>query len=233
MTRFDINYYITPTRFSVGAGVVLAQVLLVRAPRPPSPRLQRALRRMDRAAEELTAAVSARKFAPSHDARREASALGRAWVALREILHAKARLPELDEGARAAALQAVIFPQGTRFTRFAHEELWSASHVILERIRERGLEPEIAALAGPAVLPHVDARHRDFADVMGVGDAPLPVRPPRGAVKAAKAELVEAIADYGRLLVGELDFDDEESVRAFRRAVSPLDEHRARHRNGR
>ena len=42
----------------------------------------------------------------------------------------------------------------------------------------------------------------------------------------------EAIAAYGRAMVGWVDTDDEESVAAFQRAMAPLDRHRRGATNG-
>lgn len=55
---------------------------------------------------------------------------------------------------------------------------------------------------------------------------------PDGRAVAQNTVLAEAIAAYGRAMVGWVDTDDEESLAAFRRAMVPLDRHRRTLANG-
>ncbi|MCB9593518.1 MAG: hypothetical protein H6719_12360 [Sandaracinaceae bacterium] len=78
----------------------------------------------------------------------------------------------------------------------------------------------------PDYLPFIRRAHAAFGDALGLR-ADRPEAPSTTAIADASSALAFAIAEYGRLLTGELDRTDPDRVATFRRAMTPLDEHRA------
>lgn len=82
------------------------------------------------------------------------------------------------------------------------------------------------AVAGAHFLPFIRRAHDAFGEALGVLNAPREL-PDTTALAGAVNALSYSIAEYGRLMVGELVREDAASVERFRRAMGPLDHHRA------
>ncbi len=225
MDFLDVSLYVTPTRFSGLSGVFLARAILEAAPKKPSKRVRAALVGVRQSAEALRAASRERMRHVPRNIRPLDAALDAGWVGLREAIESKSRLTGSANADRAATLLATLFPDGTSFVRAEYREQWAASHLHLERIDEEDLADEIEAIAGADFLPYIRDAHAAFGDALGLG-AERPEAVATSAIATASSELAYAIAEYGRLLAGELERDDAASVAAFRRAMAPLDEHR-------
>lgn len=225
MDMFDVSHYVTPTRFGGLSGIFLARALLQAAPAEPSDRLRGALVNVRDAAEQLRAVARERMRTSPRNLRPLDGRLDSGWVGLRETVEAKSRLVGSDVGDRAAALAATLFPNGTAFVRAGYREQWAASQLHLERVEEEGLTGEIEALAGAEYLPYIRNAHTAFGEALGLGED-IPANPDTSALSSASTSLGQAIAEYGRIMAGELDRDDEASVTSFRRAMAPVDDQR-------
>ena len=224
MQMLDISQYVVPTRFSGLSGVFLARALLRSAPDTPSARVHQSLIAVREAAEHLRAVVRGRmQRQPSLrplDARLDAG-----WVAMRESIEARSRLLGTDLADEAAKLLSVVFPDGTNFVRMNYREQWAASQLHLERIREEDLAGQVEQIAGTGYLEYVEQAHLAFGKALGLGEEPPP-NLDTTALQRATTELAHAIADYGRVLAGELDRTDDESMGAFKQAMAPIDAQR-------
>jgi hypothetical protein len=152
--------------------------------------------------------------------------LDSAWIALRDALGAKARLVGTEMGDRAAKLLPRVLPGGTDFVQSSFDEAWAYSENLLTNIDEKGLEPEISEVVGSEFVSFIRSAHRELGEGLGLGERAREL-PSTTAVAEANDKLAVAIANYGRLLVGWVDLEDPESVRAFQRAMQPLDAYRA------
>lgn len=226
MDFFDVSPYVSPTRFGALAGVFLARAVLQAAPSRPSKRVRAALVGVRDAGEALRAVARERMRTVPRNLQPLDAALDSGWVGLREAIESRSRLIGVPSGARAAKLRDLLFPEGTSFVRADYRQQWAASQLHLERIDEEELAAEIDALAGPDYLPFIRRAHAAFGDALGLG-ADRPEAPSTTAIADASSALAFAIAEYGRLLTGELDRTDPDSVATFRRAMAPIDEHRA------
>jgi hypothetical protein len=225
MDLFDISPYVSPTRFGALGGVFLARAVLQAAPSRKSKRVREALVGVRDSAEALRAAARERMRAVPRNIQPLDAALDSGWVGLREAIESKSRLRGLPIAVRAAKLLGVLFPEGTNFVRAEYRQQWASSQLILERIEEESLTAEIEAITGTDYLPFIRRSHNAFGDALGLG-ADQPESADGKAIANTASAVAMAIAEYGRILAGELDRSNAESVAAFRRAMAPLDAHR-------
>lgn len=228
----DFTPYLKPTRFSAARGVILAARLIKAAPVPLNPRPREALQRVRVTAVDLQTVATDTFFATQENLRPLDGRVDGGYMALREGLSALARLEGRPEAERAAVLLARVLPSGARFITASYEEQFFRSKITLERIDQEGLAAEIDELLGEAYLEYIRSAHDDFGEAMGLGEGEVAPEV-SGSIREAIAALADAIADYGRILVGEVDLDDPESVARFRAAVAPIDRYReSRSRSG-
>ncbi|MGE0789804.1 MAG: hypothetical protein AB7S26_29295 [Sandaracinaceae bacterium] len=225
MELFDVAPYVNAPRFTGLSGVFLSRALLQAAPSSPTPRVRMALVAVRDSAEQLRRVVRERMRTSPRNLRPLDAQLDSGWVGLRETLEAKSRLEGTPIAARAATLLSSLFPDGTAFVRADYREQWAASQIHLERIDEENLADEIAALAGADYLPFIQRAHDAFGEAMGLGEE-IPEVADSNALARAIADVAGAVADYGRILAGEVDRADPASVSAFRRAMAPIDAQR-------
>ncbi len=222
----DTVPYVTPTRFSGVAGVFLARALLTAAPAERSARVQGALHEVREAGETLRAVARERMRRAPKTLRPLDSALDGGWLGLREAIVARSRLTGHPLAERAGALAATLFPDGLGFLRASYSEQWAMSQLHLERIEEENLQPEIDAVGAGDFVPFIREAQAAFGEALGVGETGIPVDDTTALSRATSA-LADAIADYGRILAGEVDRNDPGSVARFREAVAPIDRLRA------
>lgn len=223
----ELHPYVQPTRFTVGQGLTLARRLASAAPEGLGERERAALALVEGAAQSLSS-VARERLAPDGEAVRPLAArLVSAWLALRDALSANARLTGTEASARAEVLLARVLPNGASVAKLPAVELWPMSETLLQRIAELGVAAEVDELVGARFLAQIRQAHAVFAEAIGVSGAPRPA-PSRTAVREASAALAAAIVEYGRRMIGWVDVERPDSVAAFRRAMSPLDEHRQR-----
>ena len=231
MSISDFSHYVTPTRFSAADGAVLGMQLITAAAGIEAARPRKALELMRGEVVRLQE-ITRDRLRPSGSALRGiASRLGGGYVGARMRLDGLIRISSGDDQARAASLRVRLLPQGTKFVTGEFTELYTTSDNLLRRIEEQELEAEIDELVGPTFLPFIRAQHASFGEALGVGETAIAV-PDSRAVSTQITALAEAIAAYGRAMVGWVDTDDDESVAAFQRAMAPLDRHRRGATNG-
>ena len=232
MDNIDVTSYVTRARFSAMRGLFIARALLDAAPPNPSDRIHRALVYIRETGEQLRLAVDERATSSPSNMRKLDATLDAGWLCLRGVLEALARLVGTDAGNRAAAIHSQVFPNDGEFLRFTYPDQWAGSDLALTRIAERDLEEAINELVGPEVLPYIRSAHEAFGTALGL-NANAPEPQDTTALRKALGELSFAIAEYGRLMVGELDRDDPESRQRFLTAMAPIDAQRARSRRAR
>lgn len=232
MQTIDIAPYVTPARLSAMRALFVARALLDAAPADLGARLRAALAMVRELAEVVRLSIDRRATASPSNIRRLDVMLDTGWLALRDCLKSHARLLGTDDANRAEALLSQVFPADGDFLRFTYPDQWVGSDLALKRIEERNLAPEIEAIAGVGFLPFIRSAHEAFGTALGLNDnAPEPQD--TTGLRKALGELSFAIAEYGRLMVGELDRDDPESRQRFLTAMAPIDAQRARSRRAR
>lgn len=84
---------------------------------------------------------------------------------------------------------------------------------------------------GGHFLAFIRRAHAAYGEALGLGESLLET-PDTTAIANAVTNVAYAIAEYGRMMVGELDRNDPKSVARFLEAMAPLDRHRAKPRSG-
>jgi hypothetical protein len=223
---FDVQPYVRAPRLGARRGIVLCLRLILAAPTDLTGRTRAALEALRSACVTLQAIARERLRASPENVRRYDLPLDSGWIGLRMALEAVARLTGTSEADRATVILARALPNGTDFVRFPFEEEWAESENLLTRIAEEGLDTDIEALVGPAFLTFIGSAHAAFGEALGLGTTAREL-PDTTAVAEAVGNVAYAIAEYGRLMVGELDRGDPASVARFKTAMAPLDAYRA------
>ena len=226
----DTSTYLRPPKIGAASGYLLCVRLLQTAPTEPSERVLNGMKRMRNKGEKIQDVLRERARLASHKLRPYDREFDGSWLALRGRVQAHTLRPGDPRRARAERLLADLLPQGLRFLNFAYAEQWFYGGVLLERI---DAEPELAAeldeLAGPGFVSAVRQAHEELGEALGLGEAGKSQAP---SLAEALHELALAIADYARLLAGEVDSHDEDSVAAFMAAMAPRDAHLAAMNSG-
>lgn len=224
----DLQPYVGPPRLSAWSAVVLTLQLIKAAPLEMQERTRDALEALRAACINLQSIARDRLRLSPESLRPVDATLDSSWVALRMALEAAARLAGTEMGDKATYLLPRVLPRGTEFVKYSYEAQWNESENLLAVIDEEGLEAEIAALVGPHYLAFIRRAHAAFGEGLGLGET-LVETPDTTAIAKAISEVAFAIAEYGRRMVGiELDRNDPASVARFKKAMAPLDRHRAR-----
>ncbi|UJR79913.1 hypothetical protein [Sandaracinus amylolyticus] len=156
--------------------------------------------------------------------------LGAAFGATHDTLLAKSRLPGPSDGigARAAALDACLFPNGLGFIRWDAHAAWSEADRILRVIAQLGLEAELDAMIGPELRATAMTSCDALREALGIGSAPRET-PRSKALQQAMHAFSREVSRYARMLAADVDTTDTTSVERFRDAVMiPFDTFRSR-----
>jgi hypothetical protein len=225
--RFAVQQYLQPTRANGPDAIMLVTRLVKAAPKRLPERVKAGLIEMREQGVHLQDVLMDRLRDNPISLRPLDLRLDGGWMGLFEAFAASARLEGTPAAKEAIVLIALVFPQGTAFVKATYAAEWTTSANTLRIIDENELEPRIKALVGGQFLPFIRESHRAFGDALGVGEGSVPTSEEDTASLAdALDRVTDAIAEYGRLMVGWLDWDDPEKVAAFRRAMAPLDAHR-------
>lgn len=221
--QFDASSYIRPPKIGAASGFLLSARLLGAASSDPSLRVLAALERMRSRALEVQRAVKERARLRGRSLRPEDREFDGAYAAFRSRMIAHTQRPGNPRGPRVVELLSDLLPEGLQFTKANYGEQWFYSETVLQRIEDEGLSEELEELAGAQFLADVRAAHAALGEALGI-DAPQPSSAP--ALSEVVSALAAAIADYARVLAGEVDSEDEKSVATFLRAMAPRDAHR-------
>ncbi|MEQ8886524.1 MAG: hypothetical protein RID93_02725 [Sandaracinaceae bacterium] len=217
--------YLRPTRFNSLSGVFLAGSLLSVVPPDASERVLASARRIRAAAESVRETLIERARRAPSKVREQGAALDDGWLGLRLALESRARLGDSEGSLRAATLLQKLVPDGTAFIRLPAQSKWAASEVLLQRI-DAGYAAELDALLHPDYLAFLRRAQEAYGRALGLGRDASQL-PSSDALRESLSALSVAIADYALSLLSELDPEDEASVSRLRRAMGPLDAHRA------
>lgn len=222
MDRRDLSPYLRPVRLSGFSGVFLARALLEITPEDASPALLRAAASVRERAEHIRLTLMARSLETPSGIRESDVREDTGLIAIRDGLEATARLTPSELASRAAALLPILFPDGTQFLRLPAHEQWGRTEVLLQRIDRDGHAAEIETVLRPEFLTFLREAHDAYGRALGIGHDATD-DPESNALRETIDDLSLAIADYARVLAGELVRGDEASEDRFRRAVAPID----------
>ena len=229
MPNLEYAAYLRRPRLSAENLLALAIRLLQSAPKDQlqEPALG-SLKDLHEAAETFQATLRARHTAASGSLRPYDRRFDGAWAALYARLHAWTRLLDHANAPRAQALLERLFPEGLGFLRHSYDEEWVHSRTLLGLIEREGLDAELAQLAGVEFLPLIRVAHEELGKRLGLeeDDEEADDDDDDEAVNAAMfgahlRALAQAIATYGRRMVGLVDEEDPDSIAMFEAAMAP------------
>ncbi|RZO62402.1 MAG: hypothetical protein EVA89_09200 [Sandaracinaceae bacterium] len=224
MDHHDLSTFIRPKRFDGLTGVFLARALLEVTPEDADERLLREAARVRTEAEHIRLTLIQRRHQTPAEVGKWGSRVDDGWMAIDLALESKTRLAPSPSATRATELRQEIFPDGTGFVRLPGKRQWSHSDLLLQRIDDAGLAAELDALLGPEYLAYLRPAHEAYGRALGLGRDANDT-PESDALRDNITSLSYAIAEYCRILVGQLVRGDEASEARFRRAVGPLAAH--------
>lgn len=229
-TAFDRSAYVRAPIVNVATGSTLAFALVAACPKEAPALVKKSCARLRARAERTQSDLADRQrllgAAPDDDPRPVDLWADRSWGALRGRLSSLALLDhdKYPRAARAAELEATLFPEGTEFLRLEYTAQSSTMAAILRRIDADGLAKSIDDLCGKEVLqsirevqPRYEAMvrerlRRDNATGQNLADS---VRAIQGA-----------IVDYTTKLLSLIDDDDPSTLETVRVALLPIANYR-------
>jgi len=224
---FDPTPYVRPPQCDVASGVALGVALLTAVPEGAPENVRKAAKKLRAATLDLQQAWSATGRAAPVEKRPADIRVDKAWEALYSRLDAYASLPSGEhKGAkRAAELLDVIYPDGLQFLTLPYNAEWAEGEKRLRLIEDDELSEDIDALAGPEFLAEVRKAHTIYGEAIGVTK-------PSGEGKRVNLvdplrTLGRAITQYALQVIAMVDDERPESVEVVRRALRPIDDHRA------
>jgi hypothetical protein len=226
--RIDVGLYARRLNIDVPSTIALVKRTLTVAPAGP-PAVRTLVKTVEQAAALLTAVWKRDKPKGSVDLRPLDAAVDRSWSAVSARLGAWA-LIEHGNAARAAELDALLFPDGLSFTQLPWAAQWAEGDKRLTTLREKKLLGALAALVGQEFVDALEAKHREYGEALGLdgkapvageGEAPASLTPPLQAT-------LGALVDYAVQVVAAHNVEKDAKKRAaLRKALAPIDAARA------
>jgi hypothetical protein len=225
VTDFDPARYLRAPVVDVAGGVALSIALLssrdrslIGAPAKAAKQLRTSVMALQSAWGQQRAAI-----VPKANPRPADQRLDRAWAAVCRRLETLSELPEtVPEAKQAAALHALLFPEGLTFLALPFEKEWAESEQRLKQIDEGSNAKMLAALVGDFVLAELRTAHADYGRVLGITTAKEPETTTPALTEPLRA-LTQAIAAYALQLVAAGQ-SDPELMPAVRKALRPIDD---------
>lgn len=228
MSDIDGTLYMRAPQADVATMVALGVSLLSAVPKGAPPQVKGAAKTLRTSVVALQAAWGqAASLGPVVSKRVADTATDSAWGCLEARLSAYARLPvaKHPRARRAQEIhQALFSDRGLEFLTKAFKTQWAEGEKRLKRIADDGYAEDIDELAGPEFLAEVRSTHKAYGKALAITQAEPP---------AADANLLEPLREVGRRVVGHAlqllawASSDSEADEAVRRALKPIDDHRA------
>jgi hypothetical protein len=225
-TAFDPMTYYRAPQFDAATGVALGVALLSALPKNAPDDIRRCARKVRAATVVLQKTWTAEPPPRPVDKRLFDNACDNAWSCGHGRLSCYASLPVAiwPKAERAAALVALVFPEGLTFLRLPYAAQWAEQERRLAMIDAMELAPEIDELCGPEFLGEIRRTHTIYGEVLGITS-------PVDKALAAKVgeplrELQRVIGQYMRKLAVMAE-DSEDSLALALRALAPIDDLRS------
>jgi hypothetical protein len=224
---FDPTPYVRPPQYDVASGFALGVSLLAGVPKGAPENVRKAAKKLRAATVDLRQAWSSTGRAAPMEKRPADIRVDKAWGALYGRLDAYASLPSGEhKGAkRAAELLDVIYPDGLQFLTLPYSAEWAEGEKRLKLIEEDELAEDLDALAGPEFLAEVRKAHKIYGEAIGVTKPAAEVK--RANLVDPLRALGRAITQYALQVVSLIEDEKPESVEMVKRALRPIDDHRA------
>lgn len=230
LVEFDASPYAHAPTITVSTGITLARALVSACPSDAPSNVKKACKHLAATADAAEGDLLARNRAlgafTEEDSRALDNEADRAWGALRMRLQAMAMIaPEVTpKAARAAELEATLFPNGTGFLAAEYAEQSAAMGTLLRQVEEDELAKSLSAVAGPeflAAVRRVQPRYEKMVTERLRRDAAVG----QNLLETVRA-LQSAILNHAQKVIGTVEHDDPSTVDVVRAALRPIEAHR-------
>jgi hypothetical protein len=225
---FEAEEMVRLPRMSAADVIALATAVVTRAEAAsalPAP-IARELARVRGGLDTLRAGAEARaQVNGQSDSKEEWNrALDTSWAALRWWCKGWSLVPLAEYAQQAEdgrTLEALLFPDGLRFTQLAFRTEWVESQTRLGLIEREALAPKIVALGGQAFLDAVRKSHDDFGRALGLTEVNEVVET-SAIMREGMDELTACLRRYILQVTAHADPDDPASVTLADHLLLPL-----------
>lgn len=225
---FEVEEMVRLPRLGAHDAIALVTALLTRAEAAGAlpPAIERELTRVRGGLNTLRAGAETRAQENGQsDSKDEWNrALDTAWAALRWWCKGWSLVPFAENAQQAedgAKLEALLFPDGLRFTQLPFRTQWVESQTRLGLVEREALAPRITALGGQAILDAVRRAHDDFGRALGLTEA-SEVSATSAIVREAMDEVVASLRRYILQVTAHADPDDPDSMALADRLLLPV-----------
>jgi hypothetical protein len=225
---FEAEEMVKLPRLGAADVIALATALVTRAeaagPLPPA--IARELARVRTGLGALRAGAEARAQENGQSESKEPwnRALDTSWAALRWWCKGWSLVPYVENAQRAESgrkLEALLFPDGLRFTQMPFRTEWVESQTRLGLIEREALAVVIADLGGAAILDAVRKAHDDFGRALGLTEA-SEVSGNSAILRQGMDELTACLRRYILQVTAHADPDDPASMTLAEQLLVPL-----------
>ncbi len=232
--ELDLSLYTRAPQIDLPSGYALGIALLSAVPKeiPSGAPARAAARRLRSALMTLSEAWRAREKLGPVDRRPFDAVADAAWRALNFRLEAAAQLsgsPELDEiSAEARTLIGQLFTSGLAFITLPYPSQWAHADRLLQTIDKDGLARRIDHIAGEPYLAFVRRAHEAYGAALRITAAASEDEVEvGGGVREPLRRVQAAIQEYVFAVLATLPPSKKSNVAILRRALAPIDAHRA------
>jgi hypothetical protein len=214
---YEVEEMVRLPRLGEADVIALATALVTRAQAAAAlpPPIARELTRVRGGLDTLRAGAETRAQENGQSDSKEEwnRALDLAWAALRwwckgwALVPYAENAPQADDGRK---LEALLFPDGLRFTQLPFRTQWVESQTRLGLIEREALAPRITELGGQAILDSVRRAHDDFGRALGLTEAADMVI--GASMRAERDALIDILRRYVLQVTAHADPDDPDSV---------------------
>ena len=224
---FEVEEMVRLPRLSAADVIALVTALVTRAEAVAAlpPAIAREVTRLRGGLDTLCAGAETRAQENGQSDSKEEwnRALDAAWAALRwwckgwALVPYAENAPQADDGRK---LEALLFPDGLRFTQLPFRTEWVESQTRLGLIEREALAPRIAALGGQAILEAVRRAHDDFGRALGLTEAAVMVA--SASMREERDALIDILRRYVLQVTAHADPDDPDSMTLADQLLLPL-----------
>lgn len=225
---FEAEEMVRLPRLGAADTIALATALVTRAEAAGAlpPAIARELARVRGGLGTLRAGAETRAQENGQSESKEVwdRALDTSWAALRWWCKGWSLVPYAENAQQAEdgrALEALLFPDGLRFTQLPFRTEWVESQTRLGLIEREALAPKITALGGAALLDAVRKAHDDFGRALGLTEA-SDVSETSAIVRQGMDEVMASLRRYILQVTAHADPDDPASMTLSEQLLQPL-----------
>lgn len=225
---FEADEIVRLPRMSAADVIALTTALITRAEAAGTlpPAIDRELGRVRGGLGTLRAGAETRAQGNGQSDSKEEwnRALDAAWAALRWWSKGWSLVPYAENAQQAEdgrTLEALLFPDGLRFTQLPFRTEWVESQTRLGLIEREALAAKIAELGGSAILDAVRKAHADFGRALGLTEV-SDVSETSAIMREGMDEVMACLRRYVLQVAAHADPDDPASMTLADQLLLPL-----------